>query len=339
MDFSANINPLGLSAGVKTAILKHIDAIIHYPDTQASDFKQAVSEYYQVKTQYITPGNGAVELMYILCHMLKPKRVLVLAPTFSEYERAAIAANAQVQYFYLFPEQNFAVDMAALTQEAAASDIVFIGNPNNPTGRLVLRENLEFLLQSLQQSNTLAVIDESFLDFLPDDSLYTCRPLVDQYQNLVVIQSLTKFYAIPGLRLGFSLASREITDKLQQGKDPWNVNALAQAAGVAALTDAEYQRQSRDFLQHAKTDFFNQLRSLPFRTYEPSVNFILLDVAPAGFTAGKLQKIMLDRNILIRNCSNYLGLSDGFIRLAVKAPAQNHVAVQTFKVIIEEVKK
>lgn len=339
LDFSANINPVGLSAGVRAAMLNNIEAVIHYPDPGATDFKRSISNYYSVKTENITAGNGAVELMYILCHMLKPKRVLVLAPTFSEYERAAIAANAQVEYFYLLSEQKFAVNIPELIKRISAVDIVFIGNPNNPTGKLVPREDLEFLLRSAQFSNTLVVIDESFLDFLPDDSLYTCRPLISQYENLVIIQSLTKFYAIPGLRLGFSLANNWITDRLQQGKDPWNVNTLAQAAGIAALTDKEYQQRSRDYIQQARSGFFKQLLTLPFQVYEPSVNFILLDVSSCGFTAAKMQKKMFEYRILIRNCSNYIGLSDGFIRLAVKTPEQNHAVINAFNMIIKGERK
>lgn len=335
LDYSANINPLGLSSSVMAAIQGALNSIIHYPDTEACDLKSAISAHYEVDSKLITAGNGAIELLYVLCHTLKPRRVLVPAPTFNEYERAARAAGAEVEYLYLSAENGFAIDIELLATKLADVDIVFLGNPNNPTGTLLTRDQIERLLITASKYSTYIVVDESFIDFLPNDGLYTSRPLLDTFPNLVIIHSLTKFYAIPGLRLGFALSNQQLTDKLHAGKDPWNVNCLAQAAGVAALGDHIYQQETIDFITMAKDNLYSDLLGLPgLKPYLPSVNFLLLDISGTGFKAVQLKAAMFEQSILVRDCSNYPGLTDTYIRLAIKAPAQNQRLLTALKQII-----
>lgn len=337
LDFSANINPLGLSEGVRQALYDSLECIVHYPDAEAYALKEAISRRYGVDRDLITAGNGAVEPIYILCHMLKPARVLVTAPTFSEYERAAKASGARVEYFYLLPEHGFAIDIAAMMPLVSAVDMVFIGNPNNPTGTLLTNREIEPLLAMAKEQGTIVVVDESFLDFLFDDSEYTCRHLLSRYSNLVIVHSLTKFYAIPGLRLGFALANASLTGVLHSGKDPWNVNSLAQSAGVAALNDEQYRVLSKELVYKAKEELYSLLGALPgLVPYYPAVNFILVNIEGTGMNAGQLSQALLAHNVLIRDCSNYPGLSAGYIRLAVKQPAQNAVLVNALQSVVRK---
>jgi len=337
LDYSANINPLGLSDKVKEAILREIDGVVHYPDPAASALKQAISSHYQVAPEYITVGNGAVELLYILGNILRPRQVLVPAPTFSEYERACRAVGAVIDYTLLDPAEDFAVriDIIINKIQSGRLDIVFICNPNNPTGSLVDREQLKRLAAAAWSRNTMVVVDESFMDFLPDSGDYTVRDLVGSFPNLVILHSLTKIYAIPGLRLGFMLSQPELTKMLHGHKDPWNVNSLAQAAGVAAINDAEYIFASRQLISAEKERFYWQLERLPgCRPFKPAANFILVDIAGTGKTASQLRQDLLPYGILIRDCSNYPGLADTYIRLAVKLPAQNDRLVEILKEIL-----
>ena len=335
LDFSANINPLGLSESIRQTLHTSVESIIHYPDVQGYALKQAISQYYHVAAEQITLGNGAAELMYILCHMLKPKRILVTAPTFSEYESAARAAGAAIEYLYLHPENNFTIDIQAMIKQLADIDIVFICNPNNPTGTLLANIQIEQLLIAAKTQNTYVAVDESFIDFLQNDDAYTCRQLLAQYSNLIIFHSLTKFYAIPGLRLGFALANRSLTNLLHSGKDPWNVNTLAQNAGVTALHDHAYQQLSKEFIGKVKMELYYHLMEIPGLTpYLPSVNFILINIKDTNKTGEELQQAMANHHLLIRNCSNYPGLSSEYIRIAVKSPEQNSILIDSLKEII-----
>jgi len=338
LDFSANINPLGLSERIRQTLHASLESIIHYPDAHGFDLKQAISQHYHVNTELITLGNGAVELMYILCHMLSPKSVLVTAPTFSEYEGAARASGATIEYLYLHADNNFTIDIKGMAERLTTMDIVFICNPNNPTGVLLNNIQIEELLIAATASNTYVVVDESFIDFLPNDDVYTCRQLLTRYPNLIILHSLTKFYAIPGLRLGFALANPELTKLLHRGKDPWNVNTLAQKAGVTALSDYTYQQLSKEFMKKNKMDLYHSLLAIPgLKPYLPSVNFILINITETNMTGKELQQAMATHNILIRECSNYPGLSSEYIRIAVKQPEENNKLIETFKKVIGRV--
>jgi threonine-phosphate decarboxylase len=335
LDFSANINPLGMPPAVPAAVQGALASAVHYPDAAAAALKAAIGRRYGVPEELIICGNGAAELLYILCHMRRPGRVLLAAPTFSEYERAARAAGAAVDRFPLDPAAGFALDPAAFAARLPGADIAFLCNPNNPTGRLEPRPAIEAILAAAARHSALVVVDESFLDFLPDAADHTCRPLLAAYPNLIILQSLTKFYAIPGLRLGFLLASPAIGAILDAGKDPWNVNTLAQAAGVAALGDDAYRAASVAAVAAARQEFARGLSALPGVTVFPAcANFLLLRL-PAGRAAPVLRQAMLSQGILIRDCSNYPGLSAAYIRLAVKLPGQNGLVLGALRTNIE----
>ncbi|MCX7781948.1 MAG: threonine-phosphate decarboxylase CobD [Negativicutes bacterium] len=335
LDFSANINPLGLSSRVREAIIQNLEYIVHYPDADAAAFKRVVSEYYDVPEASITPGNGAVEMLFVLCNILRPRRVLVTAPAFSEYERAARAAKAEMRYLLLKKQDGFAIDIDEVIANLSGVDMLFLGNPNNPTGTLLPQEALVKLLAAAENKGIYTVVDESFMDFLIDDRPFTCRPLIGTYNNLVIIHSLTKFYAIPGLRLGFALASAALTRELHNGKDPWNVNSLAQSAGVAALGDMEYREKSRRLVQSAGIDFYSALRQIPgCMPLKPSANFILVNIAGTGHTGAELRVLLAQKGILIRDCGNYRGLSPAYIRLAVRRPEENRKVLEAISQVV-----
>ncbi|MCE5286462.1 MAG: threonine-phosphate decarboxylase CobD [Pelosinus sp.] len=336
-DFSANINPLGLSGSVRQAILAGVENIVHYPDPKAAELKYAISSFYQVAEASITLGNGAVEPIYILCQILRPRSVLITAPTFSEYERAALASGAEIQVLDLAAEEDFFIDPAKIISRLSTVDMVFIANPNNPTGTLMPSGQLETVIAAAAKTDTLVVVDESFIDFLADGQQYTVKPLLAEYSNLVILQSMTKFYAIPGLRLGFVMASVEITRRLDLAKDPWNVNSLAQAAGIAALADRDYQQASIAYMAEANIALYQALNVLPgIKAFKPSVNFMLLDIKDTGLTAAKLCELSAARNILLRDCSNYRGLSNQYIRTAVKRTEDNTRLVKVLNKITQE---
>lgn len=332
LDFSANINPLGLSETIRQAIAEHIDGIVHYPDPQGKQLKETLCQYYGVPDESIILGNGAAELFYIFFHAYHPQQTLIPVPSFSEYERAARAGGSQVEYLYLSSQKNFVMPWQQLWSRCQHVDCIVIGNPNNPTGNLLRTADVEELAANAQAAGTTVLVDESFLDFREDRNLYTAMPLVSAYDNLIVVQSLTKFYALPGLRLGFVVASPNMVQKLEMHKDVWNVNYLAQVAGVAALCDSNWQEQTRQFVCTEKKWFYEQLLSVQgIHVYEPSVNFVLMSMTNHAMTATYLTAMLRKQGILVRDCSNYPGMDVYHIRTAVQKRNENKRILDALK--------
>ncbi len=337
LDFSANVNMLGLAPAVRAAVAAGIDQVVHYPDPEARELKQAISQHYNLPVEQIVLGNGAAELFYLFFQTIRPRRVLLPVPSFSEYERAALAARCRVNYFELAEDQDFRLDWDDFMGALPVSDCIILGNPNNPTGSLITRNELVHLLNELKGGAQWLVVDESFLDFLLYDSRYTVRDLVAEYPQLFVIQSLTKFYALPGLRLGFGVAAPGLVQRLEAGKDVWNVNCLAQRAGVAALSDADYQQASRKQLVESAQQLFDELgRINGLRPLRPSVNFILIDVRETGHTSTELTALLREQGVLIRDCANYPGLDgQSYVRTAVRTPLENQQLLKALEAVLK----
>lgn len=344
LDFSANINPLGLSEAVKKAIADSIDEIVHYPDPSGKKLKEAISAHYGVDVSEIVLGNGAAELFYVLMHTIRPRKILLPVPSFSEYERAAISSGASVDYFSMLPEEGFRLNQEKLIENTANYDAVFLGNPNNPTGCLLESDFIIRLVESAPE--TTIIIDESFLDFLQSDDGYSVRNLVSRYQNLVVIASLTKFYAVPGLRLGFGLMNGQLVKTIDVQKDPWNVNLLAQKAGIAALSDGKYQTKTRNFVDAEKEYLLLSLKQLNMgiKLFTSTVNFILMDIQKCilqhsksdRITAAEVAAAYRENGVLVRNCDNYPLLGDTYIRIAVRTREENNRFLKITKQIFQE---
>lgn len=343
LDFSANINPLGVPEAVKAAIINSMEDIIHYPDPQGRALKEAIAAHYGVNKESVVLGNGAAELFYVYFHTKRPQRVILPVPSFSEYERSARAAGAEVDYYYLAEEDGFTLDLERFRDYLAKEIVqgekatVVLGNPNNPTGGLLLRENLQKFIAWAADEDIDVIIDESFLDFRQDRSLCSVCDLPCRYTNLLVVSSMTKAFAIPGLRLGFGLAHPDKVEGLEFNKDTWNVNSLAQAAGIAALSDYAYQAETLQNTQKTVAWLYEKLQRIAGITvYEPTVNFVLLNIKATGFNSMALVKSMKAKGILVRDCSNYPGLSDYFVRVAVRSIKENQLLVQALKECLGE---
>ncbi|MBQ3337369.1 MAG: threonine-phosphate decarboxylase [Selenomonadaceae bacterium] len=308
LDFSANINPRGLSEKILRTLAENLRGVINYPDPNASELKRAISQRYGVPEKNLVVLNGAAEFFYLYLNVTRPKRVVLPVPSFSEYERAARAASCHVEYFFTRADENFSLDADKLARTNA--DCVIVGRPNNPTGNL---PDADKILRLAQVSSVL--VDESFLDFLDAQSL---RNFISE--KISVVQSLTKIFAIPGLRLGFAVVEENLARRLNLAKDVWNVNFLAQKAGVAALSDEDFLRQTRAWLAAEKKFFAERLSKIRgVEIFPPSVNFIL-------FRHERAQEILhsLRRDkILLRNCANFAGLDQTFLRAAIRSRQDN----------------
>lgn len=340
LDYSANINPLGLADSVRRAIADNIDAVIHYPDTEGFALKEALADHYGLARDMIVLGNGAVELMYVLGHILRPRRVLTLAPAFSEYERTAEVCRAELAYIALSEKNGFRIVGEQITEKLREGDLLFLGNPNNPTGTMLTQEEIVPIALAARARGATVVVDESFIDFVIDSARYTMRHLVKSYDNLIVLHSLTKFYAIPGLRLGFAIAPTKLIRQLERGKDPWNVNTLAQAAGCAALGDRKYQAHSRTVVAEEKEWLYQAVGRIDgLKPLVPSVNFMLVKITKTGLYAPHLKEQMAEKaHILIRDCSRYEGLDERFFRVAVRSHEENLRLTEALKRVVGETK-
>ena len=337
LDFSANINPLGLSPRVREAIFSHVEGIVNYPDPEARALKTAIASFYDVPQKKIVLGNGAAELFYSFFYIVRPKRLLLPVPSFSEYERAARAAGVKVIYLPLLKKHGFSLDLEAAVQQFSKEDVILLCSPNNPTGRLWERKELCVLLEKAEERGTYVVMDESFLDFREDGEGYTSRHLTNEYPHLFVVQSMTKFFALPGLRLGFGIAEPNLCRQLESGKDVWNVNFLAQAAGVAALSDTVYHEAARSFVRREKKFLAAELAKLPgIEVFAPSVNFILFHLQRGKEFLQQLIMALRERGILLRDCSNYSGLDGAYLRAAVRSRSDNERLLEVMHEVWKE---
>ena len=250
LDFSANINPLGLSEKILQTLTENLRGVVNYPDPQAAELKRALNRRYDVPKKNLVLLNGAAEFFYLYLNVIRPARVVIPVPSFSEYERAARAADCDVKYFFTQAEENFSLDVDKL--KLTPADCVIIGRPNNPTGNLIAVEEISRLAQVAN-----VIVDESFIDFLNVDS---ARKVVTE--KISVVHSLTKIFAIPGLRLGFAVVEENLAARLNLSKDVWNVNFLAQKAGVAALSDEDFLIKTRAWLANEREFFIERLKNL-----------------------------------------------------------------------------
>lgn len=326
IDFSANINPLGLNKAIERAIYDNIHTVVHYPDPQAYELRQAIIEHYAVQNEQLVLGNGAAELIYLYVRVSGKKQAVLLHPCFSEYERACQSAEMPIQRIYLQEASDFAIDYEYLLYNIPEKSIVFLANPNNPTGGLLDKARVRQLLQIAALQDTDIFIDESFIDFVDDG--YSCASLMQEFDNLVILHSLTKIFALPGLRIGFGLFNSKIASLIEAGKDVWNVNSLAQAAGKVALEQHEYLEQTRKYVKQLREEFCEELGKFEqLKIYKGSVNFILLRLRCA-MTAAEFSKKMLEQGIMVRDCSNYPGLDNSFVRIAVRMEWENKAFIQ-----------
>jgi threonine-phosphate decarboxylase len=324
IDFSANINPLGPSPQVEKAIVNAMPGMVHYPDPDCTELKKALAVYLDLDVERIAAGNGAAELIYLLVNVLRPKRVLLPQPTFSEYEIAVITGGGRVTDYPLSPENGFRPATAEIAAMLPEVDMVIICNPNNPTGALVSKDELVTILQGARNRQVTVVIDEAFMDFVAERDNYSTAALLRDFPNLFILYSLTKFFAIPGLRLGAGLGNPDLVSKMEMARDPWNVNCFAQAAGVVSLRDEAYIKKSIGFIQQEKQYLYGQLGSIEgLRPFLPAANFVFTDIRTTGLTAPEMTDRLGRRGILVRDCSSYKNLDPYYIRVAVRTRKEN----------------
>ena len=327
LDFSANVSPLGLPDGVHEAAVQALREADRYPDPLCRMLRARLAERHGVPAEQIVCGNGAADLIFRICRVLRPKRALLTAPDFGEYEQALREENCEIRSVIRKESEDFLLRWEALEENIRGAELLFLSNPNNPTGLVTGREEMRKILKLCRDEGCVPVIDECFLDFTEFSDLESLVPDLEQHPELVILRAFTKTYAMAGLRLGYALCGSEaFAERLQSAGQPWPVSNVAQAAGIAALQDEDYVNRLRALISAERPRMIRALKALGMRVISGEANYLLF-CCEDGALGEKLRKL----GILIRDCRNYDGLTEGWYRIAIRTEAENKRLLQALR--------
>lgn len=329
IDFSSNVNPLGFPSSVKNVIKKNISLLSVYPDPNSSKLKNDLERYIGISKRQIVVGNGATEIIYNFCKAFirKNNRVIMPIPTFGEYEAAVRLQGAHLSYL---KTMDLNEQISDLQDAITKNNYIFLCNPNNPTGTLVTRKNMLKILETAYDKSALVFLDECFIELVPESNESLISNL-KEFDNLFILRSLTKSFGLAGLRIGYGLGNKKIIDVLTRIKIPWNVNALAQKAASAALSSKSHLYKTRKLIKNELAFLTSSISKIKnFSCYPSSTNFILLE---SKIDSKTIQKKLIKKKLLVRDCSTFRGLDNKFIRIAVRTHKENVKLVKALEEI------
>lgn len=324
--FGANVNPLGLSENVKEQLASRLDILSSYPDRDYTTLRSTISEYCNIPAEFILPGNGSSELIALLIQERNPKHTLILGPTYSEYSRELSFSGSTQEYYHLREEDNFVLNVDDLCQTLEENyDFLIICNPNNPTSSAINRENLRKLIAFCATKNIFVMIDETYVEFAPDINEITAVTLTKEFTNLMVLRGVSKFYAAPGMRLGYGITGNlEFLKKMKEKQVPWSLNSLGALAGELMLKDKDYIHRTRKLILSERTRLLQALDEIPtYKTYPAYANFILLKIQKTGLTSYDVFDACIRQGLMIRDCSSFECLDGEYIRFCIMTPKDN----------------
>jgi aminotransferase class I and II len=363
LDYSSNINPYGIPESLKSRIIENLEILERYPDPDYVELREKLANLNNVNLSDIILGNGATEIIFLFMKVINPKKILIVSPTFGEYERAVKAVGTsrnsidlscsddnknienkeiEIEYFELKESDDFKLNIGNLKNQLEKKyDLLIICNPNNPTGKFLKLAQTEEILKECNKYDTKLFIDEAFIEFLADGMKESIINTEENKKNLFVTRAFTKFFAIPGLRLGYGMYfDKELEQKISEKKEPWSVNNIAELAGLTVLDDTEYIEKTLKWITKEKIYMYEKLNEISgIKVYETEVNFITGKIDEKLFSEGLNVKIlrekMLEQGILIRDASNFKFLDERFFRLAIKDRASNDRVIEVLKGIFQ----
>lgn len=331
IDFSANCNPLGLPSSAAEAVISSLKLADRYPDPLSRKLSEALSRNLNVASESIFLAAGAAEVIFRLAQALKPKKALLLAPGFAEYELALSSVDCETKFHYLKPENSFQLTEDYLSDLTDDIDMVFLCNPNNPTGQLIDHELLVKILMACSEKNIYLILDECFNGFLKDPDALSLRKYLPGNHQLVILGAFTKIYGMAGLRLGYCITyNKELIEKLRNVGQPWSVSSVAEAAGIAAMKDTEYLASSLKLISEERERLTKGLRDYGIEVYTAAANFIFFR-SPLPTLGEKCREM----GFLLRDCSNYRGLCKGYYRIAVRGTEENERLLEAIGKILK----
>lgn len=325
LDFSANINPLGIPSKLRDLLYKNIDNLINYPDPDCTKLKQCIGKYLDLPLEHISIGNGASEIIYLIFATLRFKNILIPCPSFIEYEQAAKAAKTNCYYFERREEDDFKIDFVKLIDNAIKNNVeaVLICNPNNPTSTMENIEEMINFIGKCKEKGIFVIVDEAFIELTIGANSNSLVRYIRDFDNLIIIRAFTKVFAVPGLRLGYGVSSKEIADKIEKSRITWSVNLLACEAGEV-LFDYNYFQNTQKWLKEELDYLYKELKNInSLKVFKPSTNFVLVKIINTDFDAAILRQMLLKDGILIRHAGNFRFLDNSYFRVAVKDRSSN----------------
>ncbi|MDW8002849.1 MAG: threonine-phosphate decarboxylase CobD [Deltaproteobacteria bacterium] len=317
IDFSSNVNPLPIPKRVERLLKKSIERMRYYPDPFCEELKEAVCRELNLPADMVLFGNGSTEIIYLITRVFKPKKVLIFEPTFSEYKKASLLEGASVSKLYL----NSRFELETTSHEEV--DMLFLCHPNNPTGNFVIERN-EMIFDF---KAGYYVVDEAFIDFVDEKEKYSFLSFLNGRERLIILRTFTKFFPLAGLRIGYVLSKSDTIERLKRFQPPWTVNAFAMIALKAFLLEREFQEKTLKVLKSERLYLARKLKELGFEVYPSLTNFLLIRLKD-GQSSTLVKEELLKKGILVRDCSNFEGLGDRFIRVCVKTRSENRKLIQ-----------
>ena len=338
IDFSVPINPLGPPKKVLESIRQHLNLIKNYPDPNHEWLIETLSNYVGVKSNNVIVGNGSTELIYLFAEVFVESGcdAVIPIPTFGEYKVATMRIGGRPWFLKCDPAKNFRLNFEELEKAISKKTrIVYFCNPNSPTGILYEKDDVLRVVRLAAEKNVLVFLDEDYVDFVDDDKRYSMAEYVTRYDNLFILRSLTKFFALAGLRIGFGIASPDVVKALRRAKMPWSVNSLAMFAATEAVKDDDYIKRSRLLISRSKRQMQKMLQEFPWlKVYPSETNFFLIEITEGDLTSTQLKEELARKGLLIRDCSDFDGLNNRFFRVSVNKPEENKKLIEHLKSFI-----
>lgn len=324
--FSANVNPLGISPLLRKTLSEKIDAITTYPDREYTSLRKCIAEYVGSDLEHIIVGNGSTELISLFIQIEHPKKAMVIGPTYSEYEREISLGGGTTLYYPLKEKDDFHLDVEDFTSHLNENiDLLVICNPNNPTSSAISRKDMRLILDACKQHGIFVMVDETYVEFAENMDEITAVPLTHYYNNIIILRGTSKFFAAPGLRLGYAITgNRDWVKAINTRKNPWTINSLAVIAGELMFQDTSYIEQTRSLISTERQRMYEAFSSHPdFKAYQPTANFMLVKLLRDDMNADEMFERTIRECMMIRNCSTFPFLDNKYIRFCFMEPEIN----------------
>lgn len=329
--FSANVNPLGVSPLLRKTLADKIDAITSYPDREYTSLRKCIASYANCVYSQVIVGNGSTELISLFIQIKHPKKALIIGPTYSEYEREISLGGGTSLYYPLKEKEDFKINIEDfLTHLNEGIDLLVVCNPNNPTSTSISSNQMRIILDHCKQHDIFVMIDETYVEFADNMKEINCVPLTYYYNNLIILRGISKFFAAPGLRLGYAITGNlDLIEEINKRKNPWTINSLAEVAGTIMFTDKEYIQQTKQLISAERTRIYDILsKEKNLYPFKPSANFILVKILKDNLTSQDIFDAAIRKHLMIRDCSTFPFLSNKFFRFCFMSSEKNDELIQ-----------